>query len=97
MHSDLDRAFAEYCTNYEKNYVTQEEYNMRRSLYEDRMRKIIEKSIINESFEIGENEFLDYTVEEIEKMLMVDKGHVVNGTANNFYEENMAYFEEMES
>lgn len=70
---------------------------MRRSLYENRMRKIIEKSIIHQSYEIGENEFLDYTSEEIDKMLMMDKDKVVNGTANNFYEENMAYFEEMES
>lgn len=70
---------------------------MRRSLYENRMRKIIEKSIIHQSYEIGENEFLDYTSEEIDKMLMMDKNKVVNGTANNFYEENMAYFEEMES
>jgi hypothetical protein len=38
-----------------------------------RLKEVIEESIIQKSFEIGENQFFDFTEQEIDHMLMAEQ------------------------
>lgn len=73
IHDDLDRSYAAYCVKYEKSYASKQEYELRRNLYRMRLKEVIEESIIQKSFEIGENQFFDFTEQEIDHMLMAEQ------------------------
>eukprot|EP00345_Euplotes_harpa_P016223 CAMPEP_0168341208 /NCGR_PEP_ID=MMETSP0213-20121227/14533_1 /TAXON_ID=151035 /ORGANISM="Euplotes harpa, Strain FSP1.4" /LENGTH=314 /DNA_ID=CAMNT_0008347613 /DNA_START=64 /DNA_END=1008 /DNA_ORIENTATION=- len=65
----VETEFAKFLTTYNKNYVSEQEYNFRLSIFADQLRIINEHNAKGLSWTLGVNEFSDWTREEYKQML----------------------------
>lgn len=68
-NSDLEMQFTSYMNAFNKNYLTEEEYNFRLRMFEDSLRVINEHNAKGKSWTMGLNQFSDWTKEEYKSML----------------------------
>ena len=66
---DTEAAFMSFTQEYSRSYVSEAEYNFRKSIFNEQLRIINEHNAKGKSWTLGLNEFSDLTTEEYKKML----------------------------
>lgn len=67
--SENDLLFNQFISQHGRNYASEEEFNMRKSLFNEQLKKIEEHNAKGLSWTLGVNEFSDWTPEEYSKLL----------------------------
>jgi C1A family cysteine protease len=77
MILDLNSLFTAFITLYNKNYTLQE-YNYRFDVFSDNMMFIEKQNSLNTTYQLGMNQFTDFTAEEYTNILGTYSGQVNN-------------------
>lgn len=67
--SENDVIFNQFINNYGRNYANEEEYNMRRHIFMQQLKKVEEHNAKGLSWTLGVNEYSDWTNEEYSQLL----------------------------
>lgn len=67
--NEVDLHFTNFVTKFDKNYLSEDEYNFRKTIFADNLKIINEHNTQGKSWTMGVNEFTDWTNEEYKKML----------------------------
>lgn len=65
----VDAHFVSFMTQYEKNYMSEDEFNMRREIFNSNVEFINKHNAEGKSFTLGVNKFSDWTDEEYRTLL----------------------------
>ena len=69
FQSRQDQQFSSFVSRYSRNYQSQQEYQMRRAIFEDSLRLIDrENANPNNTFKLAVNKFADWTPEEFRSL-----------------------------
>ena len=64
-----DIEYLTHMSTYGKSYITLEEYNFRKAIFEDKKKLIEEHNQSESSFKLGENHMMDWTEDEYKRLL----------------------------
>ena len=71
---DADAAFMSFTQEFGRNYVSEAEYNFRKSIFNEQLRIVNEHNAKGKSWTLGINDFSDWTNEEYKRMLGYKSG-----------------------
>lgn len=69
IESDNDALFGQFISEYGRNYASESEYNMRKQIFNEQLKKIDEHNAKGLSWTLGVNEYTDWTNEEYSRLL----------------------------
>jgi C1A family cysteine protease len=81
----VEKEFQKHIAEYGKSYGTKEEYQFRLALFAEKHAAIAEENATNGSFQLGHNQFSDWTQEEYKRLLGFKRprNHLVKATKND--------------